>query len=218
MSRESFIADMEGALGRAPSLSHGQPSNDDLRAYFATLGAEPDAALAAYREYASSFYVHISRTGSGTDADVSWPGGSCDRWSELVSRPRDQHRRIVDCEGFAFIAQELLAAAGWDTVGYAVVYLPTTTDPTNLHMVAVLEYPGDRPRRVYIGSERTSESWLSEANAVYPDGSVNARISGTAATPQEAIAEMQREIVSGEAREVAPLSGRRSRLPELREE
>jgi len=218
MSRESFIGDMRASLGRDPSLRHGQPDRDDLRAYFETLRDSPDAALAAYREYAGSFYVHIVRTSAGAGADVTWPGGACDRWSELVARPSDQHRRIIDCEGYAFVAAELLPAAGWTLQGYAVIYLASSTDPADLHMVAVLEYPGDPPRRVYIGSERASTSWLTEANAVFPQGSVNARITGVAGAPQDAIDDMQRQIDSGEAREVAPLSERRSRAPDLREE
>ncbi|MEW5702014.1 MAG: hypothetical protein AB1792_07280 [Candidatus Zixiibacteriota bacterium] len=218
MSRESFISDMQTALARSPALRRGQPGEDDLQAYFATLRGDPDAALAAYREYAASFYVHIAHTSAGAGADVSWPGGACDRWSELVARPSHQHRRIIDCEGFAYIAAELLPSAGWTLLGYAVIYLATTTDPEDFHMVAVLEYPGATPRRVYIGSERTSTSWLSEANAVFPQGSVNARSTGVHDEPQDAIEEMQEEIESGAAIEVAPLTERRSHVPELRGE
>lgn len=214
MSRQSFVSDMQEAIGRPVRWPGGHPHPDDLRAYFRTLRGRPDAALEAYREYAGSFMVHIETATRGAQIDVVWPGGSCDRWSEIVSRPRRQHRRMIDCEGYAFLAQELLTEAGWDFVGFEVIYLPTQgTEPEDYHIMAVLESPGDRSRRVYIGSQNISTSWLDEASGAWPGEYQNAETVGPAATVEEGIDRMMDRIESGRAREIAPLSGRRSFSP-----
>ena len=213
MSRESFIADMERELHRPPSLSNGQPGLADLRAYFETLRGNPDGALRAYREYARSFLVHIETATSGGTIDVVWPGGSCDRWDELVARPRRQHRRVIDCEGYALVAHRLLEAAGWDFAGYIVLYLPTQTDPSDYHIVVVMEYPGDSGETVYIGSGNIHYSWSGEATSVWGGEGSNARSSGLATTADEAMESVQRQAGSAHSRVIAPLSGHRSFSP-----
>lgn len=205
---------MQAALEHAPLLSHGQPGLGDLTAYFGAFRNDPDGALNAYREYALSFYVHIMRVSTDPDADVEWPGGSCDRWSEIASRRRNQYRRVIDCEGYAFIAQQLLGAAGWSLAGYRIIYLPTRSNPSDFHIVAVMDYPGETSRRIFIGSERVSTNWMSEANAVFPQGSSNARTTSIAPTAAQAIEEMQQQIGSGDSTELAPFRDRRSRVPD----
>ena len=100
MSRESFIADMQSVLGHSVRLRHGQPDRNDLIAYFCTI-TDRARAVELYTEYARSFYVHVMFVPGTRDDDVSWPGGSCDRWSEVVRRPRHQSQRVIDCEGYA---------------------------------------------------------------------------------------------------------------------
>lgn len=218
MSRESFLAAMRAALGRDVRRERDQPAWTDLAAYMQSLRDDPDAALRAYREYVEAFYVHVAHARRDPSADVTWPGGSCDRWSELAERPRYQHRRIIDCEGYAFIAHRLLSEAGWSLRGYQVLYvLPTDASGWDYHIVAIMEYPGVLSRRVYIGSERVSTSAVSEAHHVWPSGSFNAHYGPVERTAQAAIDEAARQASSGPAREVAPLRGRRSVAPPVSE-
>ena len=214
MSQESFISDMQRALGRPVQTRGGQPAAGDVRAYFRTLSGNPSQALAAYEEYAGSFMIHVAAATRGRTGDVTWPGGTCDQWSEIVSRPQDrQHRRMIDCEGYAYLAQDLLTEADWSFIGYEVIYLPTQTEPEDFHIMAVLDSPGAQPRRVYIGHQRASDSWFSEAQRVWPGGFQNAQTVGTSPTAQAGMDRVVRRIESGAARELAPLSGRRSISP-----
>jgi hypothetical protein len=214
MSRESFMAAMREALSRDVAVHRGQPTRADIIAYMRTLRDHPDRALAAYQEYVRAFYIHTEQVAGDPDADVAWPGESCDHWRELAERPRHQQRRIIDCEGYAYIAAELLTAAGWTLRGYQVLYiLPAGTSGWDHHIVAILDYPGDMPRRVYIGSDRVSTSAVSEAHHVWPHGSFNARYGPVERTARGAIDEAARQIEQGPRREVAPLRGRRSMSP-----
>lgn len=213
MSRESFLADMHAALGRAPSAPGGQPGERDLVSYFTTLRNDPERALAAYHDYALSFYIHVADATGDRSADVVWPGGSCDRWSELAVRPRRHQQRIIDCEGYAYLAQELLTAAGWRLRGYQVLYLlPTRTTTFDYHMVAVLEFP-DGGRVVYIGTARISDSAVTDAHHVWPDVGFNARYGPIRPTAHDAIDEVQRLVETGPQREIAPMRQRHSVLP-----
>ena len=218
MSRASFLAAMHEALGRDARRESGQPVWTDLAVYIQTLRDDPDAALRAYREYVQAFYVHVAHARRDPGADVAWPGGSCDRWSELSERPRYQHRRIIDCEGYAYIADRLLSEAGWNRRGYQVLYvLPTGTSGWDYHIVAIMEYPGVLSQRVYIGSDRISTSAVSEAQHIWPSGSFNAHYGPVERTAQVAIDEASRQAAAGPEREVAPLRGRRSTAPPVAE-
>jgi hypothetical protein len=214
MSRESFIADMRTALGRLIPLSHGQPSQADLRAYFQTLASDSARALEAYQEYARSFYIHTAFVPGDRTGNVEWPGGSCDRWSELASRRRLHGQRVIDCEGYALLAAQLLAAAGWNLHGYQVIYiLPTRTTSFDYHLVAVLQDPSDASRIVCIGSVRPAESAVTEAHRVWPDAAFNVRYGSVEATAQAAIDHASRQSAAGPQREVAPMRQRRSSVP-----
>ncbi len=214
MSRESFIANLRTALGHEPVLDHGQPSQADLLAYFATMRDSATQSLAAYQEYAQSFYIHTAYVPGDRTGDVSWPGGSCDRWSELVHRRRYHGQRVIDCEGYAYVAAQLLTAAGWRLLGYQVIYLlPTQTTGFDYHLVAVLEHSGEATQQVYIGTQRPSTSAISEAFHVWPDAQFNVRYSSIEATAEAAIAFASREAAAGPQREIAPMRQRRSVVP-----
>ncbi len=203
MSRQTFLADMSRVL---ETRVRGVPSLAQLRRYFRAL--TPDAALAAYQEYASSFYVHIATATGDPTADVTYPGGACDRWREVTGRRQSGGRRIIDCEGFAFIAYQLLHEAGFLQIGYQVFYLATRGQPTDWHLVAVLEYPGEGPD-VYIGGPTVSRRASEEINRVYPRRGHNARTAPLGDTPVEAIDNMYHEEETGRAIELAPLGPRR---------
>jgi hypothetical protein len=203
MSRESFIAGLNRALGTSIRTF---PSLDLLRRYFATLA--PDAAIRAYEDYASSFYVHIAVSSRNPAADVTYPGGACDRWQEVTGGRRSEGRRVIDCEGFAYIAHELLRAAGFNPAGYQVFYIPTAGQPSDWHIVAVLEPPDGGPR-VYVGGPQVSRQAFEEIRRVYPRRSHDARRAQIGETALQAIDNMQREAALGRVREVAPLAPRR---------
>ncbi len=208
MSRQTFLQGLNTALGTSV---RGFPSTTLVRRYFATLSG--DAAIQAYEDYASSFYVHISSVSRNPSADVTYPGGSCDRWTEVVRRRRSGPRRIIDCEGFAFIAYQLLSAAGFQQIGYQIFYLPTPGQPTDWHMVAVLQVPRGR-QRIYIGGPQVSRRAFDEKHRVFPRRSHDARSAPIADTPGQAIANMQRDAAAGRTREIAPLPPRRPmRIP-----
>lgn len=213
MSQESFIADMQATLGRGVRLQRGQPNRSDLLEYFRSLG-DLSRAVERFTEYARSFYVHISFVPGSRTGDVAWPGGSCDRWSEITARPRHQSQRIIDCEGYAFLAAELLGAAGWRHLGYQVIFRPATqTAPMDYHLVAVLEHPYESANRLYVGTARPSPSAVTEASRVWPDAAFDVQYGPIASDARRAI-QTAIEYLDDEApREVVPLRQRRLVTP-----
>ena len=213
MSRESFIADMQSVLGHAVRLPHGQPDRADLLAFFRTV-TDRDRAVELYTEYARSFYVHVMFVPGNREGDVSWPGGSCDRWSEIVRRSRHQSQRVIDCEGYAYLAAELLSAAGWRLLGYQVIYLiATQSSPFEYHLVAVLENPSDSSNRLFIGTARPSPSAVTEGFRLWPDASFNIRYGPIEPDARRAIQSVTQDVATDTPREVAPMRQRRSVMP-----
>ncbi len=213
MSRESFLQGLNEALG---TNVRREPTPRQVGRYFASLSG--DEAIAAYEDYASSFYVHITTVSRNPLADVEYPGGSCDRWQEITRRRRHGPRRIIDCEAYAFMAYRLLGQAGFSREGYQTFYLPTPEGPANWHIVAVLGIPESR-RRLYIGGPVISRSSFAERHRVYPQRSHDSRSAPMGDTPQEAIENMMRYARSGQARELAPLPPRRpARIPPVMSE
>jgi hypothetical protein len=208
MSRQTFLQGLNAALGTSIS---GFPDPAAVRRYFATLNGEE--AIRAYEDYASSFYVHIVNVSASSNADVVYPGGSCDRWVEVTRRRRSGSRRIIDCEGFAFIAHQLLGAAGFQQLGYQVFYLPTPGRPTDWHIVAVLQVPRGSGR-LFVGGPEVSRRAFDEMHRVFPSRSHDARSAQIGDTPGQAIENMQRDAAAGHTREIAPLPPRRpARVP-----
>ena len=220
MSRESFLADLRTALGRNVAMRPGgQPAHADVLAYFRTLSGNPERALAVYQDYVQSFYIHAAHVPNDrSGGNVDWPGGSCDRWDELVARRRHQSQRIIDCEGYAFMGAQLLQAAGWRLQGYLVIYLlPTRTTPFDYHMMSVLQSPGAQTQAVYVGSDRPSNAWVTEAHRVWPQAHFSVRASTVEDTPDAAIAAVQQEVARQGERLAAPERLRRSVAPSMME-
>ncbi len=213
MSRESFISDMRTALQREIRLSNRQPDRRDVLDYFRGLH-DRQRAVEIYTDYARSFYTHAMFVPGTRDGDVRWPGGSCDRWSEVVSRPRYQSQRIIDCEGFAFLASELLGAAGWRLIGYQVIYRPATqSSEMDYHLVAILNNPSDSWERIYVGTPRPSPSAITEASRIWPDAAFDVRFSEIALDARRAIRDAAESTDADAPREVAPMRRRRSVVP-----
>lgn len=138
--RDFFVEGMKKALGgKNIALTNGQPSADDLRAYFKTLATDPYESWKQYDRYAQAFYVHIDMLPTTIPA-INWrpnqrqvPLGlqTCDSWDQIVSRSRmgdGSNRRIIDCRGFSFIAADLLGAAEWEVKGYRTFFVPRRRD------------------------------------------------------------------------------------------
>jgi hypothetical protein len=171
-------------------------------------------AVEAYTEYSRSFYVHIMFVPPSGSDDVAWPGGSCDRWSEIVQRPRHQSRRVIDCEGYAYLAAELLSAAGWRLLGYQVIYLqPTQTSPWDYHLVAILENPVDTTDRLFVGTAHPSPSAVTEAYRLWPEGGFNVHYGAIEPNARRAIQSASEEGADTAPREIAPMRLRRSVVP-----
>jgi hypothetical protein len=213
MSQETFIAGMQSTLGRSVRVRQGQPDRGDLLEYFQAIG-DLHLAVEQYTEYARSFYVHTMFVPGDRDGDVSWPGGSCDRWSEINSRPRHQSRRIIDCEGYAYLAGQLLGAAGWRVRGYQVIFRPATqTSPLDSHLVAVLEHPEDSANRLFIGTTRPSPSAVTEANRLWPGSTFDVQYGSIEPDARRAIRAATEYVEDESPREVAPMRLRRSVAP-----
>ena len=213
MSRDSFISDMRTVLGRGIRLENGQPQRRDVMEYFRSL-QDRHRAVESYSEYARSFYVHAMFVPGIRSDDVRWPGGSCDQWSELVRRPRRQSQRIIDCEGYAFLAAEVLGAAGWQLLGYQVLFRPATQgSEMDYHLVAVLVNSADTTERIYVGTPRPSPSAVTEANRIWPDAAFDIRYSEIAQDARRAIQNAADSSDVDAPREVAPMRRRRSVTP-----
>jgi hypothetical protein len=189
--RVLFVREMEDRLvGRE---IHTPPTREELVDYFSTYSSrDPSQARNAFFRYALAFHVHIEEVTPG--GDVNYPGGSCDQWSDLTSRPLNQGRRIQDCEGFAYMASVLFQAAGWALDGYRIAYMQLqqgqTIDDLEFHIAAQLSRGGNT---IFVGHARpTTTIMFNEARRVFSGRSFQV-LSATYGTPQEAIAAVQQE-------------------------
>jgi hypothetical protein len=107
------------------------PTERNVTDYFRTLRGRPMSEVGeAYREYASSFYVHAGNIGRGSvqyDAHRVRTGREVrtvrnpDSWQDITNQ-RELHsdgRRVIDCEGYAYLAQRAFSAAGFRDIQYA---------------------------------------------------------------------------------------------------
>jgi|GEM_PF-7051603 len=109
---------------------HHPPTEQDVTSYFATLRGHPTTEVQqAYNDYASAYYVHtgdqnlrIAGTDVVYDQETHHVRGhdvvtnTPEDWDDISSaRTLDRHgRRILDCEGFAYLGERCLTAAGFD--------------------------------------------------------------------------------------------------------
>jgi len=233
MSRAGFIQAMNTALGTSLPASH-RPTPVQLEDYFRTFRPQnATAALRAFRAYTSSFYVHVAHTQAGPSGNVSYPGGSCNQWSE-VFRQQVSHRHVIDCEGFSFLAATLLQFAGFAFEGYQVCWVLSTQSgqlPSSWHIYAVLTR-SDGGQRVFIGSPDafTTRYRVNEATFGVNDAP-NVETTPVHATALAAIQEAQQvqqqhyqsqaaSTGTGRIRsrsvDLAPLRGRRGSGPSVR--
>lgn len=162
------------------------PTMTQLQAYFQTLGgARATAAVAAYRDYTSAFCQHVQdrARGGSASAGVSY-GGTGD----TATRPRhvmddaqlsSTGRRILDCDGYAYLAERLL---GPDGAGF---HQPHGGGFCSVGPEAGTPGPGHSMLLLERGDERV---WVSNDHAVVLSSNPGLR------SPPEEIADMQRDV------------------------
>jgi len=160
-----FVDEMRTALAR-PSIPHSPPGRTLLREYF---GHSTVLAQTAYRQcqtfyrYAGAFYVHVIEVSPGTDITYPGPGHICDRWSDFNRLGTSGNRRVIDCEGFAFLASELLPPAGWTLDGYRLAH--HRDDASDFHIAAQLSRGEEA---AFVGGPRpTADSMANEARRAF---------------------------------------------------
>jgi uncharacterized Zn-binding protein involved in type VI secretion len=111
------------------------PTETNVTDYFKTMKGKPISEIKdAFQNYANAFYVHSEKKGvdrgdivysehkykEGKTVYNSHAPGS---WKEVTDN-REVHsdgRRIIDCEGYAYMGQLIFQAAGYQNVNFGVV-------------------------------------------------------------------------------------------------
>lgn len=131
-----FLSKMQAAGVKADY----PPTEAQLVDYFKTLKSNPDGARAAFDSYAQNFHVHPVNI-KGADFDIKYSqdkvkyGASQSEytvdvpkdWSSVGNRPVKDHPQYIgkqmnDCQGFAFMSEKLLGAAGFKLEHHIAVY------------------------------------------------------------------------------------------------
>jgi hypothetical protein len=178
--REQFRIWMrEAGVSPVQPFPLGEPVEDYFR-WLVQRQTPPPASdydvMSKYTWYASRFYVHIAITTGNPAADVTWPGTehSCNSWSEIQARPLNAGRRVIDCEGFAFIASSLFAAAGWTAEGFEIAYGGSVGQTSGFayHIAARLTSPGGRTIGVGTGRALDRRARDEAREAMQPFGAM----------------------------------------------
>ena len=147
-----FLATMQTAKVTADF----PPTEKQLVEHFSKLKNSPDEARTALATYTKQFHVHPADvSGPLHDKDVSYqPKGtskdvSPHQWSDVQGRsaPDALHvgKQVNDCEGFAFMSEKLLTAAGFKAVGHVTGLDPKKVgpkdDPASAHEMMLFKHP-----------------------------------------------------------------------------
>jgi hypothetical protein len=122
-----FLSEMQKAGIKADY----PPSEAQLTAYFKTLKDKPAAARQAFEDYTGSFHIHPAHV-NGAASDIRYSQTKVKRgqsdyttdtpqgWSDVSNRPAKgtqyAGRQMNDCQGYAFLAEKLLGAAGFKVI------------------------------------------------------------------------------------------------------
>ena len=133
-----FLSKMQAAGVKADY----PPTEGQLVDYFKTLKNNPNAAREAFDSYTQNFHVHPVNV-KGADFDIKYSqdkvkyGASQSEytvdvpkdWSSVANRPVTDKgypqyigKQMNDCQGFAFMAQKLMGAAGFKLEHHIAVY------------------------------------------------------------------------------------------------
>ncbi|MBI2837906.1 MAG: hypothetical protein HYX75_06315 [Acidobacteria bacterium] len=132
------------------------PTQAQLVEYFGKLKGDPAAARQAFDDYTQTFHTHTADVkGKHNGEDVVYKSTpkvidgvattSPDQWSDVIGRPAEgaEHvgKQMNDCEGFAFMAEKLLTAAGFTLVGHVAV---DAHPPVPSHDMALFKHSGEK--------------------------------------------------------------------------
>jgi hypothetical protein len=144
-SQLDFLAGMEKAGVKPVSYP---PTEKQLTDYFATLKDNPAGAREAFDSYTHAFHAHPSNAGKAKDFDLKYGDGATrvpDDWSEVANRPIDAQaenigKQMNDCEGFAFMAEKLLGAAGFQLQDHLTAH----GAPAGDHAMVAFKHPSEK--------------------------------------------------------------------------
>jgi len=143
-----FLSDLQKAGIKADY----PPTEAQLVAYFKTLKDKPGAARQAFEDYTSSFHIHPANV-RGAAADIQYSHTKVKRgqseyttdvpheWADVSTRPAKGSdyagRQMNDCQGYAYLAEKLLSAAGFKTTQHVVALQSAERG----HAMVVLTHP-----------------------------------------------------------------------------
>ncbi|GMU63426.1 MAG: hypothetical protein AMXMBFR34_51890 [Myxococcaceae bacterium] len=148
-STEALIAQLDflSKLEAAGVKADCPPTEAQLVQYFGTLKKDPRGAREAFAAYAEAFHVHPADAGQG-DRDIAYTKGDSrvpESWGEVTGekakgQPAHLGKHVNDCEGYAFLAETLLGAAGF-TVAH---HLTTHGGPAGDHGMVSFKHPQEK--------------------------------------------------------------------------
>lgn len=140
-----FLAKMQGAKIKADY----PPTRDQLVAYFKTLDGNPTEARKALKEFNAAFEVHVAQETQDPKADVTYHGTEDaplppNDWADVEKRTPNAKgenvgKRVNDCEGYAFLNEQLLKAAGFELKHH----LTANGGPAGAHAMVVFTHKKD---------------------------------------------------------------------------
>lgn len=215
--QQFFIDEMKKKV-KADEVKFGAdnlvPTLTTLGKYFEALKKDPDEAIKAYTRFVKAFFIHIDQITPG--GDVKWPGKYCDSWSEVTQRPKhtdNTGRRIIDCEGYAFIVATLLQKADWRLDGFVGFYREGDLDSG--HLAAELQFTGTTDAsytiaqdHVVSGSPETNRNKVAERDELfknYPGGSCLVTWTDGFPTPKEAVDKAEEKMKASASKGPPPV-------------
>lgn len=138
------------------------PSEQQLKDYFATFKSNPSTqktaeAKQAFRDYVDAFHIHPAKSTGNASSDVVYGADktktdgidfkTANSWKEVTTdRQVDQNGKFAgkyvnDCEGYAYLGETLLGAAGFKVKGY----VSGVQDDKRAHIMVLLEDPQGKP-------------------------------------------------------------------------
>ena len=111
------------------------PTETNVTDYFKTMKGKPISEIKdAFQNYANAFYVHSEKKGVDRgdvvysehkykEGKTVYNSHAPVSWKEVTDN-REVHsdgRRIIDCEGYAYMGQQIFQAAGFQNVNFGVV-------------------------------------------------------------------------------------------------
>jgi hypothetical protein len=168
--------------GHRGEAVHFPPTEQNVAEYFRSLRNRlPGDVVRELREYSSAFYVHHGNDGEmAYDPETHniggrpWPTQTPEDWSDVNdSREiRSDGRRLIDCEGFAYLGDRLLREAGFTNGRYVALSRadnPSTSGDES--EVGHIVFTAQRDGHVAVVSNHQVE--LSDSNSPQFQGDMN---------------------------------------------